>query len=163
MASVVEMTLPSDVPAKKGKSRKVLKQKKQSLNEANILAGTVAQSPSVVLPVDDSVKENVDPQSQKKSNKRGASKAAKQQMEQSSFEKELLEMQEKLQKMTLEKEQTEEMLKAREEMLKQKEEELEARGKEHEKLQTELKKLQKMKEFKPTLVCLLNLVSRYHM
>lgn len=151
MASVVEMTLPSDVPAKKGKSRKVLKQKKQSLNEANILAGTVAQSPSVVLPVDDSVKENVDPQSQKKSNKRGASKAAKQQMEQSSFEKELLEMQEKLQKMTLEKEQTEEMLKAREEMLKQKEEELEARGKEHEKLQTELKKLQKMKEFKPTL------------
>ncbi|KAK4338487.1 hypothetical protein RND71_042974 [Anisodus tanguticus] len=79
---------------------------------------------------------------------RGASKAAK---EQSSFEKELLEMQEKLQKMTLEKEQTEGMLKAREEMLKHKEEELEVRGKEHEKLQTELKKLQKMKEFKPTL------------
>ncbi|KAL3362408.1 hypothetical protein AABB24_015013 [Solanum stoloniferum] len=152
MATVAEMTLPSDaVPAKKGKSRKVLKQKKQSSNEANILAGTVVQPPSVVMPVDDSAKENVDPQSQKKSNKRGASKAVKQQMEQSSFEKELLEMQEKLKKTTLEKEQTEEMLKAREEMLKQKEEELEARGKEHEKLQTELKKLQKMKEFKPTL------------
>ncbi|CAN4077601.1 unnamed protein product [Withania somnifera] len=146
------MPLASDpIPTKKGRSRKALKQKNQTLNEANILAGTVAQPPSVVMPVDDSVKENLEPQSQKKPNKRGASKAAKQQTEQSSFEKELLEMQEKLQKLTLEKEQTEEMLKAREEMLKQKEEELEARGKEHEKLQAELKKLQKMKEFKPTL------------
>lgn len=152
MATVAEMPLASDpIPAKKGKSRKVLKQKKQSSNEANILAGTVAQSPSVVVAMDDSAMENLEPQSQKKSNKRGASKAAKQQVEHSSFEKELLEMQEKLQKMTLEKEQTEEMLKAREESLKQKEEELEARDKEHEKLQIELKKLQKMKEFKPTL------------
>ncbi|KAF3684206.1 High mobility group B protein 6 [Capsicum annuum] len=152
MATVAEMSLASDpVPTKKGKSRKALKQKNQSSNEANILAGTVAQSPSVLMPVDDSVKENLEPQSQKKSNKRGASKALKQHAERSSFERELAEMQEKLQKMTLEKEQTEEMLKVREEMLKQKEEELEARGKEHEKLQTELKKLQKMKEFKPTL------------
>ncbi|KAK4365467.1 hypothetical protein RND71_016825 [Anisodus tanguticus] len=139
MATVAEIPLASDpVPTKKGKARKALKQKKPSSNEANILAGTVAQSP---------FKENLEPQSQKKSK---ASKA-NQQTEKSSFEKELLEMQEKLQKMTLEKEQTEEMLKAREEMLKQKEEELEARDKEHEKLQTELKKLQKMKEFKPTV------------
>ncbi|XP_060206883.1 high mobility group B protein 13-like [Lycium barbarum] len=138
MATVAEMPLVSDpVPTKKGKSRKALKQKKPSSNEANILAGSVIQSP---------FKENLEPQSQKKSNKtKGASKAKQQQQtEQSCFEKELLEMQEKLQKMTLEKEQTEEML-------KQKEEELDARGKEHEKLQIELKKLQKMKEFKPTL------------
>ncbi|KAF5953863.1 hypothetical protein HYC85_006719 [Camellia sinensis] len=67
---------------------------------------------------------------------------AKQQQNQS-FEKELQEM---LQQLRIEKEQTEELLKAREETLKMKEEELEARGKEREKLQKELKKLQKMKE-----------------
>lgn len=60
-------------------------------------------------------------------------------------------MQEKLQQLRLEKEKTEETLKARDEMLKLKEEELETRGKEQEKLQMELKKLQKMKEFKPTM------------
>ncbi|XP_020224365.1 high mobility group B protein 13 [Cajanus cajan] len=54
-----------------------------------------------------------------------------------SFEKELLHMQEMLQKMRLEKEHTEELLKAKDEALKQKEQ--------------ELKKLQKLKEFKPTL------------
>ncbi|KAM3396661.1 hypothetical protein P3S68_000173 [Capsicum galapagoense] len=96
MATVAEMSLASDpVPTKKGKSRKALKQKNQSSNEANILAGTVAQSPSVLMPVDDSVKENLEPQSQKKSNKRGASKASKEQAERSSFERELAEMQEK--------------------------------------------------------------------
>ncbi|KAF5953869.1 hypothetical protein HYC85_006725 [Camellia sinensis] len=60
-------------------------------------------------------------------------------------------MQEKLQQLRIDKEQTEELLKAREETLKMKKEELEARGKEQEKLQTELKKLLKMKEFKPTM------------
>nr|XP_009599657.1 high mobility group B protein 6-like isoform X1 [Nicotiana tomentosiformis]XP_009599658.1 high mobility group B protein 6-like isoform X2 [Nicotiana tomentosiformis] len=156
MATTAEMALVAEpVPAKKGRSRRALKQKNPSSNEANILAAIVTQSPSLAMPVDDSVKENLEtlsqPRSEKKTNKRGASKANKQTEYENSFEKELLKMQEKLQKMTLEKEQTEEMLKAREDMLKQKEEELEARDKEQEKLQIELKKLQKMKEFKPTL------------
>ncbi|CAL5443900.1 unnamed protein product [Camellia sinensis] len=85
------------------------------------------------------------PQSAKKAKKVGTK--VKQQQQNQSFE----ELQEKLQPLRIEKEQTEEPLKAREEILKMKEEELEARGKEREKLQTELKKLQKMKEFKPTM------------
>lgn len=148
MASVVELPIVSDpVPKKKvGRSRKALKQTNPSSNEANILAGTV--SPVVPLPVEDpSGKENHEslsqPRSQKKS-KRGASKA-KQQQPEASFEKELQEMQEKLQKLRLEKEQTEELLKVKDEALKQKEEE-------KEKLHLELKKLQKIKEFKPTVV-----------
>ena len=68
-----------------------------------------------------------------------------------SFERDLQEMQEKLEQLRLEKEKTEELLKARDEMLKIKEEELETRGREQEKLQMELKKLQKLKEFKPTV------------
>ncbi|KAL2342691.1 hypothetical protein Fmac_003976 [Flemingia macrophylla] len=56
---------------------------------------------------------------------------------QQNFEKELLEMQEMLQQMRIEKEKTEELLKAKDEALKHKDE--------------ELKKLQKLKEFKPTL------------
>lgn len=149
MASVVELPIVSDpVPKKKvGRSRKALKQTNPSSNEANILAGTV--SPVVPLPAveDPSGKENHEslsqPRSQKKT-KRGASKA-KQQQPEASFEKELQEMQEKLQKLRLEKEQTEELLKVKDEALKQKEEE-------KEKLHLELKKLQKIKEFKPTVV-----------
>ncbi|RVW45413.1 High mobility group B protein 13 [Vitis vinifera] len=68
-----------------------------------------------------------------------------------SFERDLQEMQEKLEQLRLEKEKTEELLKARDEMLKIKEEELETRGREQEKLQMELKKLQKLKKFKPTV------------
>lgn len=124
-----------------------MKQTNSSSSEANILVGTVSQSPPVVPPPEDSSgKENHEslsqPKSQKKS-KRGASKA-KQQQEVVSFEKELLEMQEKLQQLRLEKEQTEELLKVKDEALKEKEEE-------KEKLHMELKKLQKIKEFKPTV------------
>ncbi|KAF2313434.1 hypothetical protein GH714_010980 [Hevea brasiliensis] len=69
----------------------------------------------------------------------------------SSFEKDMQEMQEMLQKLRLEKEKTEELLKEKDEMLKAKEEELETKGREQEKLQMELKKLQKVKEFKPNM------------
>ncbi|XWS61650.1 hypothetical protein CRYUN_Cryun07bG0144600 [Craigia yunnanensis] len=54
-----------------------------------------------------------------------------------------------LQKLRIEKEKNEELLKEKDGMLKMKEEELETQGKKQEKLQMELKKLQKMKEFKP--------------
>ena len=62
-------------------------------------------------------------------------------------------MQEMLEKLKIEKEKTEEMLKEKDEILKQKEEEIETRDREQQKLQIELKKLQKMKEFKPIMVC----------
>nr|XP_027186028.1 high mobility group B protein 6-like isoform X2 [Cicer arietinum] len=67
-----------------------------------------------------------------------------------SFEQDLLDMLEKLQQLRLEKEKTDELLKAKDEILKQKDEELQNSGKEQENLQIEFKKLQKLKEFKPT-------------
>ncbi|KAI5655359.1 hypothetical protein M9H77_32546 [Catharanthus roseus] len=147
MATTVS-ELPIDAPPKKkggGRPRKALNQKNPSSNEANILAGTVSESsPVAPPPMEDSAsKENHESLSQKKS-KKGASKGKKQQQQEMSFEKELQEMQEKLEKLRIEKEQTEELLKVKDEALKQKEEE-------KEKLHGELKKLQKLKEFKPTM------------
>ncbi|PIA49084.1 hypothetical protein AQUCO_01300142v1 [Aquilegia coerulea] len=133
---------------KRGKSRKALKPKDSTSNEANILAGKISSSPQSDL-LDVSGKENQDALSlTSKRNKRG-SKIVKE--SKNSFENELEEIQKKLEQMRIEKEKTEELLKDRDEMLKMKEEELENRGKEQEKLQMELKKLQKAKEFKPTM------------
>lgn len=119
-----------EVPKRKGRGRRALKEKSPSTNEANIIAGKVSEASTIPI----------SPSSKQDSKK------------QQSFEKELLEMQEMLQQMRLEKEKTEELLKERDEALKQKDEELENRGREQEKLQVELKKLQKLKEFKPTMV-----------
>jgi len=63
-----------------------------------------------------------------------------------------MEMQTMLEKMKIEKDKTEELLKEKDEILRKKEEELETRDAEQEKLKVELKKLQKMKEFKPNMV-----------
>ncbi|AEE84808.1 HMG (high mobility group) box protein [Arabidopsis thaliana] len=68
-----------------------------------------------------------------------------------SFEQDLMEMQTMLEKMKIEKDKTEELLKEKDEILRKKEEELETRDAEQEKLKVELKKLQKMKEFKPNM------------
>ncbi|CAE6076413.1 unnamed protein product [Arabidopsis arenosa] len=62
-----------------------------------------------------------------------------------------MEMQTMLEKMKIEKEKTEELLKEKDEILRKKEEELETRDAEQEKLKVELKKLQKTKEFKPNM------------
>ncbi|KAL7159950.1 hypothetical protein ABFS83_01G062500 [Erythranthe nasuta] len=154
MAAIAEMpTVADPAPTKKARSRKALKQKTASTNEANVVAETLAESSpaAALLPEDIAGKENHESLSKK--TKKGAAKGKKQQppSEVSSFEKELQEMQEQLEKLKIEKEQTEEALKAREETLKQKEEEIETRDREQEKLKIELKKLQKMKEFKPTV------------
>ncbi|CAN6693559.1 unnamed protein product [Malus baccata var. baccata] len=143
-------------------SRRALKDKNPSGNAANILAGKVLDAaPSPIQTPWDSnpEKENHASLSQtrtspKKSAKAAASKKqAKQKKTQpSSFEKELEEMQEKLQAMKLEKEKTLELLKEKNEILKTKEEDLAMKGREQDKLQMELKKLQKLKEFKPTVM-----------
>ncbi|XWS48826.1 hypothetical protein CRYUN_Cryun13aG0109800 [Craigia yunnanensis] len=146
-----------DVPKKsRNNARKALKQKNPSTNEANILAQKLLQpSPTAApSPVEaDFSKENHEGLSQPlTSPKRGKAAAkGKQSKQQQSFEKDLQEMQDMLQKLRIEKEKTEELLKEKDGMLKMKEEELETKGKEQEKLQMELKKLQKMKEFKPTM------------
>lgn len=142
------------VPTKRSRSRRVLKEKNPSTNEANVLAKKVCESSTPAVSMEsESRKENHQSASQPQphsSPKRG--KAASKKQSKQSFEKDLLEMQEKLQQLRLEKEKTEELLKAKDEMLKQKDEELDERGREQEKLQMELKKLQKLKEFKPTMV-----------
>ncbi|KAF3448679.1 hypothetical protein FNV43_RR09392 [Rhamnella rubrinervis] len=143
------------VKKKQRNSRKALKEKNPSPDEANILAGKVSEPSPISVPPnsnDDPEKENHESLSQPRSSpKKGKAAASKKQSKQSSFEKDLQEMQEKLQLLQLEKEKTEELLRAKDETLKLKEEELETRGREQEKLQTELKKLQKLKEFKPTM------------
>ncbi|KAL2550971.1 High mobility group B protein 13 [Forsythia ovata] len=150
MAAVAEMPIVADpAPTKKGRSKKALKQKNPSPNDANIMTEAVVEPILVAAPPpQNSVgKENHEslsqPKSQKKT-KKGASKAKQPPSELFSFEKELQEMQEKLEKMKIEKEKTEELLKVREEALKQKEDE-------KEKLKIEVKKLQKIKEFKPNM------------
>ncbi|KAL3021574.1 hypothetical protein AAZX31_05G200800 [Glycine max] len=124
-------TVVAEVPAKRGRGRRALKEKTPSTNDANIIIAT---------PISPSSDKAQVPSKKKQDSKK-----------QQSFEKELLEMQEMLQQMRLEKEKTEELLKLKDEALKQKDEELKNRGREQEKLQSELKKLQKLKEFKPTM------------
>ncbi|XP_073118480.1 high mobility group B protein 13-like [Henckelia pumila] len=141
-AATAQMPVAAEpVPSKKGRSRKALKPKNPSANDTNIDVGPAAD------PATESSagKENGGGFAHKKT-KKGDPKAKQKQSssEDSCFERELLEMQEKLEKLTIEKEQTEEMLKAREESLKQKDQE-------QEKLKMEIKKLQKIKEFKPTM------------
>ncbi|CAI0408629.1 unnamed protein product [Linum tenue] len=156
---MADVALPSSpIPAKKKNSRKVLKQKKASTSEANVLAQALTESsPAEILPPPsetDPMKENSEILSSAKKVKGKAARGGKQQAaakQQESFDKELEQMQEMLQKLKLEKEKTEEMLKEKDDMLKAREEELENKGKEQEKLQAELKKLQKLKEFKPNL------------
>ncbi|CAL0312594.1 unnamed protein product [Lupinus luteus] len=140
----------AQVPTKRARgNRKALKEKIPSTSEANILAAAKVSESSVtphLLP-SEVAKENYNEDSLAHP-KKGKAASKKQQQ---SFEKDLLEMQEKLQQLRLEKEKTEELLKVKDEALKQKEEELECRDREQEKLQIELKKLHKLKEFKPTM------------
>lgn len=145
-------------PSKKPRSRRALKPKNSLANEAVVMAQTPSQSP-IPNPSDAGLsKENHESLSQpKKAAAKGKAKQATKKQD-TSFDKDLQEMQEMLEKMKLEKEKTEELLKEKDEMLKMKEEELEVQGKEQEKLHMELKKLQKMKEFKPNMVCFLAFV-----
>lgn len=145
MADVAAENLVA-IPKKK-KSRKPLNPKTCSTNESNIVAGEISQPP--LLPDNPAGKENAGSLSQHKSPKiKKSSKEKRQPQPESasfSFEKELKEMQEKLEKMTLEKQQAEELLKL-------KDQELEAHNIEQEKIKMEFKKLQKLKEFKPNMV-----------
>ncbi|CAM8913391.1 unnamed protein product [Rhodiola kirilowii] len=132
---------------KSNNARKPLAQKNADNDESNVQPSPAKATDSI--PAKEVIPE-VQP-SPKVAKQTKASKKSKQTEPSSSFEKDLLEMQEKLEQLRLEKEKTEELLKEKDEILKTKEEELEARGKKQEKLEVELKKLQKLKEFKPTL------------
>ncbi|XP_022136932.1 high mobility group B protein 13 [Momordica charantia] len=134
---------PAGRTKKPRNSRKALKDKNSSPEEpqSQSMVTKVTQSS-----VEESLSQNLS------SPKKSKSKAApKKQQAKPSFDKELQEMQDMLQQLRLDKEKTEELLKAKDEILKQKDEELKTRDKEQEKLHIELKKLQKLKEFKPTM------------
>ncbi|EEF51321.1 high mobility group B protein 13 [Ricinus communis] len=167
--TAIATPINDQVPTKKPRKKRnhPLKEKNPSTNEANIMAQKLsAISPVPAPPSDaaDASKENHEslsqPRSSPKKLKAKAATKAKQTKQSSSssattttnsFEKEMQEMQEMLQKLKLEKEKTDELLKEKDEILKAKQEELENKGKEQEKLQMELKKLQKLKEFKPNM------------
>lgn len=166
MAEIAISEMPSNaepvITKKTRNSRKALKAKNPSTNEANIMAAKVAEAAPSPIPTgtnSDPAKENheslsqprTSPKKAKASKKQAKAKASKEET-QSSFEKDMQEMEEKLQALRLEKEKTEELLKEKDEILKLKEEELESKGREQDKLHMELKKLQKLKEFKPTMV-----------
>ncbi|KAK4262868.1 hypothetical protein QN277_028368 [Acacia crassicarpa] len=139
------------VPARKQRSRRALKDKNPSTNDVKSLPKKLPDSPPVTMEAN-AAKENQSsvPESQPRSSPKKGKAASKKQSKQS-FDKDLQEMQQMLQKLRLEKEKTEELLKVKDEMLKQKEEELDERGRKQEKLQMELKKVLKIKEFKPNM------------
>lgn len=134
---------PAGQTKKPRNSRKALKDKNSSPEEP--------QSQSMVAKVTQPSEGEILSQNQSSAKKPKSKAAAKKQPVKQSFDKDLQEMQDMLQQLRLDKEKTEELLKAKDEMLKQKDEELKTRDKEQEKLQIELKKLQKLKEFKPTM------------
>ncbi|CAM8916603.1 unnamed protein product [Rhodiola kirilowii] len=139
-------TLNSDpAPTKKKRRNNARKPLAQKNAESNV-------PPSPAKAIDSIPAKEVIPEVQpspKVAKQTKASKKSKQ-TESSSIEKDLLEMQEKLEQLRLEKEKTELLLKEKYEILKTKEKELEARGKKQDKLEVELKKQQKLKELKPT-------------
>ncbi|KAK1616841.1 hypothetical protein QYE76_022358 [Lolium multiflorum] len=87
------------------------------------------------------------PASTQKAKKGGRGKAAAA----PSMADELTELQGMMEKLRLEKEKAEEMVRERDEVIRKKEEEIETKGKQQERLQAELKKMQRIKEFKPTM------------
>nr|GMD10459.1 high mobility group B protein 6-like isoform X1 [Ipomoea batatas] len=99
LKAMADVAAADAIPAKKGKSRKALKNMKASSSEANIMAASVSDAPDAIIPAGESAeKENHEGLCQKNSKK----EAKKQTEESSSFEKEILEMQEKLQQLKIE-------------------------------------------------------------
>ncbi|KAF3773817.1 High mobility group B protein 13 [Nymphaea thermarum] len=141
MASILADQQSANLPKK---SRKPLKARKNPENEDNIMVGNACEPSPVGL--------SSIPIADKENPKHGARKSKKNNPE--SLAVELQKLQEKLERLSLEKQRAEELLKERDALLKQKEEELEIRGKDQERLQIEIKKLQKLKEFKPNVALL---------
>ncbi|KAM3389528.1 hypothetical protein ACQJBY_011585 [Aegilops geniculata] len=83
--------------------------------------------------------------------KRATSKRGKAKAAAPSMADELTELQGMLERLRLEKEKAEEMVRERDEVIRQKEEEIETKGKQQERLQAELKKMQRVKVFEPTM------------
>ncbi|KAJ1278845.1 hypothetical protein BS78_04G110500 [Paspalum vaginatum] len=109
-------------------------------NEANISAGkAAAQAPDL----------SAAPSAQKA--KRPSARSCKAKAAAAAVVDDVAELQGMLERLRLEKEKAEEMVRERDEVIRKKEEEIETRDKEQERLQAELRKVQRAKEFKPTV------------
>uniref|UniRef100_A0A804PHI1 HMG box domain-containing protein n=1 Tax=Zea mays TaxID=4577 RepID=A0A804PHI1_MAIZE len=111
-------------------------------NEANISAGKAAQAA------------DLSSCSAQKKAKRAPSRSSKAKAAAASAAvvvDDIAELQGMLERLRLEKEKAEEMVRERDEVIRKKEEEIETRDKEQERLQAELRKAQRAKEFKPTV------------
>ncbi|PUZ75026.1 hypothetical protein GQ55_1G114500 [Panicum hallii var. hallii] len=110
-------------------------------NEANISAGKAAKAGDLSAASAQKAK--------RASSKSG--KAAKAAAAASAVVDDVAELQGMLERLRLEKEKAEEMVRERDEVIRKKEEEIETKEKEQERLQAELRKVQRAKEFKPTV------------
>jgi upstream-binding transcription factor len=112
-------------------------------NEANISAGKAAADLS---PSASSAQKKAKRAPARSSKAKAAAAAA------SAVVDDVAELQGMLERLRLEKEKAEEMVRERDEVIRKKEEEIETRDKAQERLQAELRKVQRAKEFKPTVV-----------
>ncbi|RLN08366.1 high mobility group B protein 6-like [Panicum miliaceum] len=110
-------------------------------NEANISAGKAAQAAD--LSASSAQKARRAPSK--------SGKAAKAAAAASAVVDDVAELQGMLERLRLEKEKAEEMVRERDEVIRKKEEEIETKEKEQGRLQAELRKVQRAKEFKPTV------------
>ncbi|CAN6231122.1 unnamed protein product [Urochloa humidicola] len=113
-------------------------------NDANISAGkAVAQAAELSA--------SPAPKAKRASTKSGKAAKAAAAAAASSVVDDVAELQGMLERLRLEKEKAEEMVRERDEVIRKKEEEIETKEKEQERLQAELRKVQRAKEFKPTV------------
>ncbi|CAL4888739.1 unnamed protein product [Urochloa decumbens] len=117
-------------------------------NEANISAGKAAAALGSDVSASPAPKAK---RASSKSGKAAAAKVAAAAAAAPSVVDDVAELQGMLQRLRLEKEKTEEMVRERDEVIRKKEEEIETKEKEQERLQAELRKVQRAKEFKPTV------------
>ncbi|CAL4970213.1 unnamed protein product [Urochloa decumbens] len=116
-------------------------------NDANISAGKAAAA----LGAD--VSASPAPKAKRASSKSGKAAAAKVAAAAAapSVVDDVAELQGMLERLRLEKEKAEEMVRERDEVIRKKEEEIETKEKEQERLHAQLRKVQRAKEFKPTV------------
>ncbi|CAL5059038.1 unnamed protein product [Urochloa decumbens] len=115
-------------------------------NDANISAGKAAAA------LGSDVSASPAPKAKRASSKSGkaAAKAAAA-VAAASVVDDVAELQGMLERLRLEKEKAEEMVRERDEVIRKKEEEIETKEKEQERLHAQLRKVQRAKEFKPTV------------
>uniref|UniRef100_A0ACD5ZNU9 Uncharacterized protein n=1 Tax=Avena sativa TaxID=4498 RepID=A0ACD5ZNU9_AVESA len=152
--SAGKAAVPAAILSPPQKAKRATSKRDKVLAAAEELTGT---SPAKVLDINATTRVSAGkadaaaaPASAQKA-KRAPSKSGKAKAVAPSMADELTELQGMLERLRLEKEKAEEMVRERDEVIRKKEEEIETKGKQQQRLQAELKKMQRVKEFKPTM------------